>query len=166
MDSHQKILSKERTVMIIGFTGTRHGMHDLQIRALRYILIGIQLITDISEVHHGDCMGADEMFHNIIIKYFNNDLRSKHPMINIKIHPPVNESNRARCQPGLFGETLPAKEYLERNKDIVEACDMLIATPKEMKEIIRSGTWSTIRYARKMKKSIIIVYPDGSVEKD
>lgn len=38
---------------------------------------------------------------------------------------------------------------------------MLIAFPPSKEEITRSGTWSTIRYARKCHKSLIIVYPDG-----
>ena len=55
----------------------------------------------------------------------------------------------------------PAKDYLVRNHDIVDVCDVLVATPGQKEEQIRSGTWATIRYARKIRKQIIIVYPDG-----
>ena len=38
---------------------------------------------------------------------------------------------------------------------------MLIAFPSTQFEIQRSGTWQTIRYARKLKKKILIIYPNG-----
>ena len=42
--------------------------------------------------------------------------------------------------------------------------DILIATPKEKEEQLRSGTWATIRYAKKTKKIVFLVYPDGKYE--
>jgi len=56
-----------------------------------------------------------------------------------------------------------AKPYLDRNQDIVDGADILIAAPNEDKEIVRSGTWSTVRYARKSKKKIILVLRSGEV---
>jgi hypothetical protein len=56
-----------------------------------------------------------------------------------------------------------AKPYLSRNKDIVLETELLIATPGEEEEQIRSGTWSTVRYARSLKRMINIVLPDGRV---
>ena len=53
------------------------------------------------------------------------------------------------------------KDYLERNHDIVDETDMLIATPGEEQEVQRSGTWATIRYARKQKRTILTIYPSG-----
>jgi len=53
---------------------------------------------------------------------------------------------------------------LVRNRDIVDATDMLIAAPATRKEVLRSGTWATIRYAKKMKKWIYIIYPSGHKE--
>ena len=43
-----------------------------------------------------------------------------------------------------------------RNKDIVNSCDILIACPENDKEVIRSGTWSTIRYAKKINKTVLL----------
>jgi hypothetical protein len=43
--------------MIIGFTGTRYGMTDKQKSSLQSILSKLETIT---EVHHGDCIGAEE----------------------------------------------------------------------------------------------------------
>lgn len=51
----------------------------------------------------------------------------------------------------------------KRNHDIVDATEWLIATPKKFEEI-RSGTWATVRYAKKVKKPVTIIWPDGSIE--
>jgi hypothetical protein len=63
----------------------------------------------------------------------------------------------------LFGEYPP----LERNKHIViAAIDGLIATPKTIAEEVRSGTWTTVRYARTLNRDIHIVLPDGKVRRE
>ena len=38
-----------------------------------------------------------------------------------------------------------------------------IACPAENKEVMRSGTWATIRYAKRIKKPITIIWPDSGV---
>ena len=58
-------------------------------------------------------------------------------------------------------ETRKQKDYLDRNHDIVDETELLIACPKEPEEITRSGTWATIRYARKKKKKLRIILPNG-----
>lgn len=39
----------------------------------------------------------------------------------------------------------------------------MIATPSSKEEELRSGTWSTVRYARKLRRPVTLIYPDGSV---
>ncbi len=58
---------------------------------------------------------------------------------------------------------LPAKEYLERDRDIVDATEALFATP-DGPERAKSGTWYTVRYAVKTGKPVYICYPDGFLE--
>lgn len=77
-------------------------------------------------------------------------------------HPPLNESKRAHnkftsvwCEP---------RPFIVRNHDIVDLTDWLLATPKG-DEVVRSGTWATVRYARRIDHPVVIVYPDGSVER-
>ena len=53
------------------------------------------------------------------------------------------------------------KPYLERNKKIVNCCDILIAAPKQINEVLRSGTWSTIRYAKKIGIEVFIILPNN-----
>lgn len=54
-------------------------------------------------------------------------------------------------------EHLPHGDPLQRNHVIVENSDILIAAPQEDGEILRSGTWATVRYARKAGKPIIML---------
>jgi hypothetical protein len=148
--NHVKDREAEMTTRI-GFTGTQRGMTDAQKKAVREIIF---TLGTIEQAHHGDCIGADADFHEISI-----DLD-----IPVVLHPPVNESKRAFCQ----GATLtnPAKEYLDRNNDIVDSSSILIATPSGQTEKRRSGTWATVRYARKRRRVIYLVFPEGSVQEE
>jgi hypothetical protein len=129
----------------VGFTGTSNGMTEQQkhvvARLLRYSPI---------ELHHGDCVGADADAHAI----------AEHQGLRIIGHPPVKFTKRAWCR---FHEKREPKPYLVRNHDIVDETDVLIACPNSTVEIIRSGTWATIRYARRIGRIILIVYPDGRI---
>jgi hypothetical protein len=52
---------------------------------------------------------------------------------------------------------------LQRNREIVAASDYLVAAPSQMREVLRSGSWATVRYARAARIPIAIAYPDGTV---
>jgi hypothetical protein len=52
------------------------------------------------------------------------------------------------------------KDFLERNRDIVDRVEILIAAP-EGPEVQRSGTWSTVRYARGKVIPIYLLRPKG-----
>ena len=128
----------------VGFTGTSKGMTEKQEKEVSHLLT--KLKKDHTELHHGDCIGADAQAHKL----------AKCAKMKVVKHPPINPKARAFSK---GGKTLPEKDYLKRNRDIVDAADILIATPKGKKEEIRSGTWATIRYAKKKKKKIKIIYP-------
>lgn len=55
----------------------------------------------------------------------------------IIIHPPKNSNRRAFK---LSEIVLPIGEYLKRNCNTVDECNILITTPKENEEILRLGT--------------------------
>jgi hypothetical protein len=131
--------------MKIGFTGTRRGMTDAQIAALRSLLL-----SSSGEFHHGDCIGADAQAHDVAVAL------GFEPVI----HPPINPAKRAyKCAQS--AHVCEPKEYLARNKDIVRSTEMLIAAPAEDTEQQRSGTWSTVRFARKLGRKIWIILPNG-----
>lgn len=115
-------------MMIVGFTGTQNGMTHNQRRAF-FEDTPIKAIMDVCyKVHHGDCVGSDADFHRIV--------RFKE-VVPIVIHPPDRDIKRAFC---VGNEMKEPKPYLERNHDIVDACDVLIACPKSTLEEMRSGT--------------------------
>ncbi len=139
-------------MVIVGFTGTSDGLTRRQHESL----IGVFELLNPTEFHHGDCFGADTQSHEVALKFRNH--------IKIVIHPPIDPKARTFCQTREGDVILDKKEYLDRNHDIVDACSVLIATPGTMGEVLRSGTWATVRYARKQKRTLHIVFPDGSVQ--
>lgn len=139
--------------MIVGFTGTRMGMKSAQALAVSH-LCSSWLIHD---AHHGLCRGADDEFHWII-----RDLAIG-PSVVIHGHPPIDRRNVARVHTWANCNVMyPDKLFGVRDKDIVMAADRMIATPY-CPEIVRSGTWMTIRMARKQSKPLWIVMPDGEI---
>lgn len=104
----------------------------------------------VEQFHHGDCVGADARAHYIAAAYG----------VRIVRHPPIDEKLWANMSGA--DETWPAKSYLERDRDIVDTCDLLVAAPREMQEEHRGGTWYTIHYARRIGKLVTIIWPDGS----
>ena len=123
----------------VGFTGTRRGMSTDQIDQL------VDLIQRLRPraLHHGDCVGADEEAHSVA-----SDLD-----VRTVAHPPSNPRARAWCEADEYREPLP---YLDRNHRIVDETDLLVAAPAGP-EILRSGTWATVRYARKVGRRVVIL---------
>ena len=138
----------------VGFTGTQHGMTDAQ----KNILSNFKVWYGEIEFHHGGCIGADLQLHYI----------AKKKKIQVVVHPPTD---RKKYAGGLDFDIIPPlpifrkpKPYLERNHDIVDETEYLIATPSTANEQLRSGTWATVRYAKKCGKKVILILPDGTVK--
>ena len=136
------------TVMKIGMTGSREGISSDAKKMLKRQLKSYQKKDAQYEFHHGDCIGADKKFHKYVRKYCKKG--------KIIIHPPNVDIMRGYCK----GDEVKTQPYLVRNKNIVDQTDMLIAFPSSRTEQQRSGTWSTIRYARKKGKKIMIIFPE------
>ncbi len=134
--------------MIIGFTGTQVGMNQTQKDLVRAFLN----LHQPSSVIHGDCVGADKDFDDICAE------------LGIKRYscPSNLTAKRAYTEAIVLGEPAPP---LERNLVIVSISNELMACPEGLLEIIRSGTWATIRYAKNMKKTAHIFYSNGVTEK-
>lgn len=136
----------------VGFTGTRHGMSRKQKATVRELLSRLCRDQKVIWFRHGDCIGADAQAHEIarMLGY------------QVLIHPPDNDALRAFCDDAF--SVLPARPYLDRNLRIVQHSHILLAAPSG-EEVQRSGTWETIRIARKIKVPIRIIMPDGSFSK-
>jgi len=143
----------------LGFTGTQKGMTSHQGMALESL---VRTLGPIDKFRHGTCVGSDEQAH----------YRVRYLVKIICAHPPINRSKAMIIPSSTFridGDpegrsadiiTYPPKEYLDRNRDIVDQVNCLIATP-DGPERQRSGTWYTIRYARKKGKEVYIIMPNG-----
>lgn len=128
----------------VGFTGTSKGMTPGQKKEIASALgpIAHKVVG-----HHGDCVGADSEFHDICLELG----------IPVVIHPPKNPKSRAYCKGAK--QVHSEYDYLTRNHHIVDNAMLLIAAPKSQEEELRSGTWATVRYARKQNVSIYMVTP-------
>lgn len=140
-----KPLPKPDTVC---FTGTRKGLTEKQRIAVADILGNL----DSHELHHGDCVGADEEVHGMALTMG----------YEIYVHPPTEVSHRAFCKGATI--TFPVQPYLIRNHEMVDEAFVVVAASHQQKEVLRSGTWATVRYAMKKHRQVIIAFPDGQVE--
>lgn len=140
--------------MILGFTGTRTGMTAAQRAALPQV---VATLPDL--VLHGGAKGADAQFHAWVAPLY------KPVLPQIEVYPGESVRwthwNYASFSGSLF-KVHPTSEPLARNKAIVSRCDHLLACP-DGPERTRSGTWATVRYARKAGKPMTIIMPDGTI---
>lgn len=136
---------------IIGFTGSRHGLTVEQRERLREGITRLAA-AGYTALAHGDCVGADVNAHTI----------ARELGLEIHIYPPDRDEWCAFCD----GATVIhlARPYMERNRAIVDACRVLVACP-DGEERTRSGTWATVRMARRLGRTVIIVMPSGEVRR-
>lgn len=133
----------------VGFTGTQEGMTRLQAERVAEILEHWDFWG-----HHGCCVGADAQFDAIA--------RCMKGFRWMYIYPSDLTAKQAVVQTTELDIVFEPKPPLARNPDIVDGSDVMIATPKEPFMQLRSGTWSTIRYTRKVQKPLHIILPNGA----
>jgi hypothetical protein len=139
--------------MKIGMTGARHGVTHRQAVSFLNWFKSQYDATGVNEFHHGDCVGADEQITKLVKKFY--------PGVEIHCHPPKNPTYRAFVPADI---TYEEKDYLIRNRHIVDCTDKLVAFP-DKPEVLRSGTWSTIRYGKRAGSKVLIFNTDGQVVK-
>lgn len=135
----------------VGITGTRRGATLAQKEKFLVVMNINVLRTNVSEFHHGLCVGLDCESHELVRKHF--------PHIKIIGHPPIKEELKGVCE---CDEYRQPKSHFARNRDIVNECDAMIVVPYESSWQSLGGTWYTHDYAVKVKKPMIIIWPDGS----
>ena len=131
--------------MHIGVTGTRNGMNAKQREQVLRYFDGLQ---HTHTLHHGDCVGVDVQVAEI----------AKSFGWRVIAHPPENPVLRAWHMSDEIRQTKP---YLVRNHDIVDESTHLWVVPKEMEEVLRSGVWSTHRYAGRKNRVRAIIWPQN-----
>jgi hypothetical protein len=137
--------------MTIGFTGTQRGMTKVQRETVKALLR--DFAPDM--VRHGMCIGADAEFHDL----------AREQRIYIIGHPGTTRYDEALNRATVVCDhTLDEKYFLDRNRDIVDGSALMLAAPSQWNEQVRSGTWSTIRYARRVCRRLVIVGPNGRAD--
>jgi len=134
----------QKRIRIAAFSGTRKGMTDAQKEAVNKLLAELE----ITHFQHGAAIGADEE-----ASFIARDLSLK--VTGRPGNIPVDRSKTAHAE-----YWSPEEAPLDRNKKLVDLSHLLIATPDGPKRL-RSGTWATVNYAKKKKKTVWIVMPDG-----
>jgi hypothetical protein len=137
--------------VIVGYTGPRKGMHRAQSRVLPCVL---HALARKIVAHHGDCVGGDAEFHDMI--------RAEFELSRVVIHPPEYEGLRAFKEADEYRQPAP---FGDRDRRMVEEVEVLVATPGGFEERRRgSGTWLTIRHAKRVRRPLVVVWPDGRAE--
>jgi hypothetical protein len=140
-----------------GMTGTLEGATQAQLKAMLNVMSDMGLpFEDSFYWHFGDAIGADEdAFIAVSNEYPFQVITVAHPGLNLK------GKQRAFCKATVIREPM---ENLARNARIAYCAHLgLFALPRTQSEILRSGTWATIRTAGKLKRPTFIITPDGKV---
>jgi hypothetical protein len=113
----------------------------------------------LTDVCHGDGVGVEAESHAIVREHFRQRVR-------IHIFPPEDDELRAHCgnEDGEEVRVYNPTSYLRREKDMLNASNVVIALPFESNEKVRSVTWASIRHARASGRFLCIIYPDGSIQ--
>lgn len=137
----------QRCDLSVGFTGSRDGVTLMQRAAMRVWFE----CTKPAYFHHGDCVGADEAAQQLAKLHY--CFLTAHPgAVPKQLRAFTTGNNVIRA----------LKPPLARNDEILDESDELLAAPSGPEQL-RSGTWSTIRKARRRGLKITLIWPDGSI---
>jgi hypothetical protein len=143
------------TELHVGLTGTRRGLASRQADVLTDALTRLARRARVTSrgvvLHHGDCVGVDAQGAEI----------ARALGYRLVSHPPLNPKLRAHVA---SDAVLPAKPYLDRDRDLVDCTVVLLACPAQRSARLGSGTWFTIDYARSLDRPRLIIHRDGDGE--
>jgi hypothetical protein len=152
--------------MILGFTGTRDGMTEAQKQAITLYLRD----RHITAHYNGACHGADQDMFWLMMNYS----IALNDSVVMELCPGDTEqyawciTTRSLIEEKTgFNGTINIHKpqvYQLRNRVIVSRSDHLLAAPGSDHETLRSGTWATVRIARRQKVGRTIAWPDGRLE--
>ena len=129
--------------MKVGITGTRNSLTEKQVLEIAKF---VESLPEGSELHHGDCQGADYYVAQV----------AKHYRLKTVCHPPIDESLRA-FHPST--EIRPPNTYLARNRTIVDSVELLLVVPMQDEWQPKGGTWYTHDYAKKKRVPVKLFWP-------
>lgn len=129
------------------FTGTRNPPPSAKNTVRLYLMT---LDPEVDELVIGCCIGVDTI------------VGEEGHKLGFQVHGVV-PANRSQVPPYWIDfctswEFMPKDtDYMDRNQRIVDISTDLTAFPLDAVEHQRSGTWATVRRARKASKSVIII---------
>jgi len=141
-------------MIVLGFTGTSRTVLPCQQRAaLEHYIKSHLKPLHIDYAIHGGADEGDDVFHNLCVG------------LGITVHVWPSEKQKGKKWPGISVIVHPITPGtpLNRNRIIVAHATLMIACPKEHAEVLRSGTWATVRYTRAAHKPITMIYPNGEI---
>lgn len=125
----------------LGFTGTRHGMSPAQHARMLLELDRLIDLDEMTNAHHGCCVGADAQFHAAV-----RDI----PCVCVVGHPGPDWPDGDLCDRSLqFDALIRPRPHMQRNREIVADSKVMLAAPFEDEPQMRGGTWKTIGMARR-----------------
>lgn len=134
-----------------GFTGTRTGMSAVQYSWCRRLLDKGRP----AKFYHGGAFGADTQVHSLW-----REMKTSGQVVRVW---PADDKRRRLFMNQLSVAVEEVMDPLIRNAIIVEKSAFMLATPHTQHEIIRSGTWATIRTAAKEGVPTLIIWPNGKL---
>lgn len=156
--------------MKVSVTATQSG---LTFRQLEWAMTRTNRVMKellLTEFHHGGCIGGDDQLQHIV-----GVLRRTLEEDREDFTGPVIELHRGStpekwADDGFADEIHGPEDNIARNHimvDLLDPCgeDEMWAFPGEQAEVLRSGTWATIRYAKKQGVNLYVIYPDGTIER-
>lgn len=133
--------------MILSFTGTQRGLDPSQLEAVAGVLAsGVELLV------HGGCIGADDEADQLAAELGIDRLVFPSTRLDKRVADEV-----LRDRKGSRVTIREAMEPLKRNRLIVKYGQKLVACPYEREEVVRSGTWATVRYAQRIGRGVVIL---------
>lgn len=116
----------------------------------------IQCLTHVHTFNTGGAYGVDSIAARLAAK--------RHPQaFHILYYPEGYDWNTGLMQEAFWWHTWAvAGGYMKRNDALVYWSNVLLAFPETAEEVQRSGTWATVRRARKVNKPIWFYPLDGS----
>lgn len=140
--------------MILGFTGTRSGPRPDQTQAIYDFMARLKPRRFV----HGGAAGCDMIAHGIAE-------RLHIPVI--EIHPSIDHYPAvAGITAGVNVIIFPPLPPLERNRVIVRRVWGMLACPRTDAEEAGTGTWYTVRQARKLGCPVYLIRADGTIVRD
>lgn len=149
-------------ILRVGFSGSQFGMSQWQrdvfaARVAQMLVFRNHGYARI-EFHHRDCIGADAQAWWIFVQLAHYcDVRQFVTTVSHPGYDPKNPMNASKRAFTKNDKELHAHVFLDRNRKIVQAVDVMFFAPLKDKETLRSDTWATWRFAKSVNQDIVML---------